>query len=141
MVIDKIYELINKSNIINENVNILKIKNSKNIIIVGDSYTEGYNPDGNVPSWTERFKYIINPEKLYVNYKGGTGFGFKVDDVDFLKLIQTVQGVTGKNKIRGLTTAAGLWASACMGLAIGVGYYKVAIIGNIFIFLITWITD
>lgn len=44
--------------------------------------------------------------------------------------------VTGKNKIRGLTTAAGLWASACMGLAIGVGYYKLAIIGNIFIFLI-----
>ena len=107
VVIDKIYELINKSNIINENVNILKIKNSKNIIIVGDSYTEGYNPDGNVPSWTGRFKYIINPEKLYVNYKGGTGFGFKVDDVDFLKLIQTVQGVTDKNKITDIIFVGG----------------------------------
>lgn len=38
------------------------------------------------------------------------------------------------NKISGLTTAAGLWASACLGLAIGVGYYEGAIIGCIAIF-------
>lgn len=44
--------------------------------------------------------------------------------------------VTSKNQIKGLTTAAGLWASACMGLAIGVGFYELAIIGNIFIFVI-----
>ncbi|SFU45564.1 putative Mg2+ transporter-C (MgtC) family protein [Clostridium sp. DSM 8431] len=42
--------------------------------------------------------------------------------------------VTSKNQIRGLTTAAGLWASACMGLAIGIGFYELAIIGIIFIF-------
>lgn len=41
--------------------------------------------------------------------------------------------VTGRNKIRGLTTAAGLWASACMGLAIGGGFYEGAIVGFIFI--------
>lgn len=41
--------------------------------------------------------------------------------------------VTGKNKVRGLTTAAGLWASACMGLALGAGFYLGAIIGCIFI--------
>ena len=37
--------------------------------------------------------------------------------------------VTGKyrNHITGLTTAAGLWASACMGLAAGAGYYECAI--------------
>lgn len=28
-----------------------------------------------------------------------------------------------QNRVRGLTTAAGLWASACIGLAIGAGYY------------------
>lgn len=28
-----------------------------------------------------------------------------------------------QNRIRGLTTAAGLWASACMGLAVGGGFY------------------
>lgn len=31
--------------------------------------------------------------------------------------------VTGKQQVKGLTTAAGLWASACMGLAIGAGFY------------------
>ena len=32
--------------------------------------------------------------------------------------------VTGRHKIKGLTTAAGLWASACLGLAIGIGFYS-----------------
>lgn len=36
--------------------------------------------------------------------------------------------MTGRNKIKGLTTAAGLWASACLGLAIGIGYYSGALI-------------
>lgn len=49
--------------------------------------------------------------------------------------------VTSKNQIRGLTTAAGLWASACMGLAIGVGFYEIAIIGNIFIFGVMTFVD
>lgn len=35
--------------------------------------------------------------------------------------------VTGRHKVKGLTTAAGLWATACMGLAIGIGFYKAAI--------------
>lgn len=32
--------------------------------------------------------------------------------------------VTGKNQVRGLTTAAGLWACACVGLAAGIGYIE-----------------
>ena len=31
--------------------------------------------------------------------------------------------ITGKNQVKGMTTAAGLWASACLGLAIGAGFY------------------
>lgn len=37
--------------------------------------------------------------------------------------------VTGRQQVKGMTTAAGLWASACMGLAIGAGFYLAAIIG------------
>ncbi len=36
--------------------------------------------------------------------------------------------VTGKNKIKGVTTAACLWAAACSGLAIGIGFYEGAIL-------------
>jgi putative Mg2+ transporter-C (MgtC) family protein len=43
--------------------------------------------------------------------------------------------VTGHNRVKGLTTAAGLWAAACIGLAIGIGYYSGAIIGCFMIFV------
>lgn len=41
--------------------------------------------------------------------------------------------VTGRHQVKGLTTAAGLWATACMGLAIGIGFYKAAILGCLLI--------
>lgn len=44
--------------------------------------------------------------------------------------------VTSRNQIRGLTTAAGLWACACMGISIGAGFYTLAICGEIIILLV-----
>ena len=44
--------------------------------------------------------------------------------------------VTARNQIKGLTTAAGLWASACVGLAVGIGLYEVALMGTASIFII-----
>ncbi|MBO5682854.1 MAG: MgtC/SapB family protein [Clostridia bacterium] len=41
--------------------------------------------------------------------------------------------VTGRQQIKGMTTAAGLWASACMGLAIGAGFYSGALIACLLI--------
>ena len=41
--------------------------------------------------------------------------------------------VTGRQEVKGLTTAAGLWASACMGLAIGAGFVEGALLGCLFI--------
>lgn len=35
--------------------------------------------------------------------------------------------ITGGDKIKGLTTAAGLWVTACIGLAAGIGYYVAAV--------------
>ena len=43
--------------------------------------------------------------------------------------------VTSRNQIKGLTTAAGLWSSACVGLAIGIGFYEVAVIGGVAVFM------
>ena len=44
--------------------------------------------------------------------------------------------VTTHNQIKGLTTAAGLWASACIGLAVGIGLYEVAVVGGVTVFLV-----
>jgi putative Mg2+ transporter-C (MgtC) family protein len=41
--------------------------------------------------------------------------------------------VTGSQEVKGLTTAAGLWASACMGLAVGAGFYECVILAVILI--------
>lgn len=43
--------------------------------------------------------------------------------------------VTGRQEVKGLTTAAGLWASACMGIAIGAGFYECVLIAFALIFL------
>ena len=44
--------------------------------------------------------------------------------------------VTGRQEVKGLTTAAGLWASACMGLAAGAGFYECVAICVLLMFLI-----
>lgn len=41
--------------------------------------------------------------------------------------------VTKRNQIRGITTAAGIWVSGGLGLAVGIGFYEGAIFGTIFI--------
>ena len=45
------------------------------------------------------------------------------------------QVINGKQEVKGLTTAAGLWASACMGLAIGAGFYECVLLGFLLILL------
>ncbi len=43
---------------------------------------------------------------------------------------------SGRTRIRGLTTAAGLWASACIGLTIGIGFYEAGFIASLAVFAI-----
>ncbi len=44
--------------------------------------------------------------------------------------------VTKRNEIKGLTTAATLWSTACMGIAVGVGFYECAMIMYILLIII-----
>lgn len=43
--------------------------------------------------------------------------------------------VTSRNQIKGLTTAAGLWAVACLGICIGCGFYTASLIMYVVILL------
>ena len=43
--------------------------------------------------------------------------------------------VTARQEVKGLTTAAGLWASACTGLAIGAGFYEGVLLAFVMIVL------
>ncbi|MCX7614605.1 MAG: MgtC/SapB family protein [Clostridiales bacterium] len=73
-------------------------------------------------------------EKLFLS-SDPARFGAQViSGIGFLGIGTII--VTGRQKVRGLTTAAGLWASACAGLAVGIGFYVGAILGGILIFAI-----
>lgn len=68
----------------------------------------------------------------YVNLHFGTGDPMRI-------AAQVISGIgfigagtimiTGNNRIKGLTTAAGLWANAALGLASGAGMYTGALMG------------
>ncbi len=49
--------------------------------------------------------------------------------------------ITGGRQIKGLTTAAGLWSAACMGIAIGVGFYFGAFVTCIALLLVMTLFD
>lgn len=43
--------------------------------------------------------------------------------------------ITARNEVKGLTTASGLWAAACIGIAVGAGFYECVIISFVLIIL------
>lgn len=73
---------------------------------------------------------MLTGEYIYNNYEGAmdvSRLGAQViSGVGFLGVGTII--VTGRNQVRGLTTAAGLWTCACIGLAIGIGFYDGATI-------------
>ena len=85
-------------------------------------------------------EYLIAMEKIWgavlpgLTNTDASRFGAQViNGIGFLGAGTII--VTGHQQVKGMTTAAGLWASACMGLAIGSGFYLGAIIGCAFIIL------
>lgn len=49
--------------------------------------------------------------------------------------------VTKYYRVRGLTTAAGLWAAACIGLAVGIGFYFGALVTTVILVLVMVFVD
>ena len=73
----------------------------------------------------EQFDVTADPARLGAQVISGIGF-----------LGAGLILVTSKNKVKGLTTAAGLWASACVGLALGIGFYSGAIVTGALVFIV-----
>lgn len=46
---------------------------------------------------------------------------------------------TNQQKVKGLTTASGLWASACLGLVVGSGFYEAALFAFLLILITMWL--
>lgn len=46
-----------------------------------------------------------------------------------------------EERVEGLTTAAGLWASAAVGMAVGASYYVLSILTTLIIFFVLMLSD
>lgn len=80
---------------------------------------------------------MVANEQLVGVYGGGdpTRMGAQViSGVGFLGAGTIL--INRHNRVKGLTTAAGLWASACVGLAIGGGYYLGGVVTSLLILVI-----
>ena len=69
----------------------------------------------------------IDPARLSAQVLSGVGF------LGAGAILKTSNG------IRGLTTAAGIWATACIGIAVGYGYYILAISAWLFVMVTLYI--
>ena len=82
---------------------------------------------------------MITGQLIFVQYRV---FGATSDPARLSAQVITGVGFLGAGTIlregtnvKGLTTAASLWAVACLGIAAGGGYYTVAFAGMVFIFI------
>lgn len=74
-----------------------KFEDLKNrYVIIGDSYLEGYNPDGNVDSFGKKLQVMMNAsdEDWVMAYYGGTGFVNTVSGKNYKSLTVEAHGRT-----------------------------------------------
>lgn len=82
---------------------------------------------------------MLTGQMVFTQYYG---YGAAPDPARLAAQVITGVGFLGAGTImregptvRGLTTAASLWAVACLGIAAGGGYYAIALVGMVFIFI------
>lgn len=49
-------------------------RTAKSVVIIGDSYAEGYTPDGNVTGWADKLASSMPYCTFKIKYSGGAGF-------------------------------------------------------------------
>lgn len=80
----------------NTNQEIANLKISKNyfsnkkFLLIGDSYAEGYTPDGNITSWQEEFINLTGLTNTIRKYQGGAGFVNISNNKTFQTLLEEV---------------------------------------------------
>ena len=82
---------------------------------------------------------MITGQLIFAQYKP---FGANADPARLAAQVISGMGFLGAGTImregvnvKGLTTAASLWAVACLGIAAGGGYYSVALAGTVLMFI------
>lgn len=74
--------------------------------------------------------HLITPSQVIQGVAQGIGFLGAGEIIHQ----QFNENKTGEVKVKGLTSAAAIWASSALGIAVGAGFYKIALVGFVFIF-------
>lgn len=82
-----------RNNITNINSTLNKFINKK-YLLVGDSYGEGYSPDGNVESWCIKFRNYMGLDSTNCTILVAGGYGFGISN-NFTSLIQSAVADNG----------------------------------------------
>lgn len=87
------------------------LEDSKKSIFIGDSYLEGYSPDGNIATednFVTQFCNMAGITEYQRFYLGGIGFYQERQDTNFLKLLQqNIDNITNKNMVKNIFVFGG----------------------------------
>lgn len=87
----------------------LENRSKRKLIFIGDSYGDGYTPDGNATGWCDRLKNkLVNchfsADNIYINHKGGASFSNPSNN--YLTLLKGVQ-VSNKKMVTDILIGGG----------------------------------
>lgn len=84
------------------------IEKPRRVVCIGDSYAEGYSPDGNNDGWAQYFKVDMNlPAQDFESlYYGGIGFMNAVDGKTFTTMLSDVT-ISDRQSVTDLIVAGG----------------------------------
>lgn len=72
---------------------------NKKYLLIGDSYADGYTPDGNVTSWQQYFVNMTGLTNTIQKHLGGTGFVNLAQNKNFQSLLEEVADDTNVTDI------------------------------------------
>ena len=80
----------------------LEDRSKRKLIFIGDSYGDGYTPDGNTTGWCDRLKNkLVNchfsADNIYINHKGGASFSNPSNN--YLTLLKGIETQVGNKKM------------------------------------------
>jgi len=78
---------------------------------------------------------MIIAEYMFNNFSGVDPSRLGAQVISGIGFLGAGTIIRDKFKVKGLTTAASLWAVACIGLAVGMGYFYIALVTSIIIFV------
>lgn len=78
---------------------------------------------------------MIVSEHMYLEFAGVAPARLGAQVISGIGFLGAGTIIRDKFKVKGLTTAASLWAVACIGLAVGMGYFYIASITVVIIFI------